>query len=61
MLNALYQQLLARGTGSRTVQYVHATIRKALNDAVGWAYWSAIPPCTPLHPPPPQRPADLDG
>ncbi len=36
MLNALYQQLLASGTGPRTVQYVHATIRKALNDAVRW-------------------------
>jgi integrase len=36
MLNALYQQLLARGIGLRTVQYVHATIRKALNDAVRW-------------------------
>jgi integrase len=36
MLNALYQQLLDRGVGPRTVQYVHATIRKALNDAVRW-------------------------
>jgi integrase len=36
MLNALYQQLLQRGVGPRTVQYVHATIRKALNDAVRW-------------------------
>jgi integrase len=36
MLNSLYQQLLDRGIGSRTVQYVHATIRKALNDAVRW-------------------------
>jgi integrase len=36
MLNAHYQQLLAGGTGARTVQYVHATIRKALNDAVRW-------------------------
>jgi integrase len=36
MLNALYQQLLDRGVGARTVQYVHATIRKALNDAVRW-------------------------
>jgi integrase len=36
MLNTLYQQLLDRGTGARTVQYVHATIRKALNDAVRW-------------------------
>jgi integrase len=36
MLNALYQQLLDRGVGLRTVQYVHATIRKALNDAVRW-------------------------
>jgi integrase len=35
-LNALYQQLLDRGVGARTVQYVHATIRKALNDAVRW-------------------------
>jgi integrase len=34
MLNALYTDLLERGTGPRTVQYVHATIRKALNDAV---------------------------
>jgi integrase len=34
MLNAHYQQLLTRGVGPRTVQYVHATIRKALNDAV---------------------------
>jgi integrase len=34
MLNALYQQLLAHRVGARTVQYVHATIRKALNDAV---------------------------
>jgi integrase len=36
MLNALYRQLLDRGVGPRTVQYVHATIRKALNDAVRW-------------------------
>lgn len=36
MLNALYQHLLAGGVGPRTVQYVHATIRKALNDAVRW-------------------------
>jgi integrase len=36
LLNALYQQLLDRGVGPRTVQYVHATIRKALNDAVRW-------------------------
>jgi integrase len=36
MLNALYQQLLDRGIGARTVQYVHTTIRKALNDAVRW-------------------------
>jgi len=36
MLNALYQQLRDRGVGPRTVQYVHATIRKALNDAVRW-------------------------
>jgi integrase len=36
MLNAHYQQLLVRGVGARTVQYVHATIRKALNDAVRW-------------------------
>jgi integrase len=36
MLNAHYQQLLAGGVGPRTVQYVHATIRKALNDAVRW-------------------------
>jgi integrase len=36
MLNALYRQLLDRGVGRRTVQYVHATIRKALNDAVHW-------------------------
>jgi integrase len=36
MLNALYKELLARGIGPRTVQYVHATIRKALNDAVRW-------------------------
>jgi integrase len=34
MLNAHYQQLLTRGIGPRTVQYVHATIREALNDAV---------------------------
>jgi integrase len=34
MLNALYAQLLAHDVGARTVQYVHATIRKALNDAV---------------------------
>ncbi len=37
MLNALYKDLLERGTGARTVQYVHATIRKALNDAARWA------------------------
>jgi integrase len=36
VLNALYKELLDRGTGPRTVQYVHATIRKALNDAVRW-------------------------
>ena len=36
MLNALYQQLLDYRVGVRTVQYVHATIRKALNDAVRW-------------------------
>jgi hypothetical protein len=36
MLNALYKELLACGTSTRTVQYVHATIRKALNDAVRW-------------------------
>jgi integrase len=36
ILNAHYQQLLAGGVGARTVQYVHATIRKALNDAVRW-------------------------
>jgi integrase len=36
MLNAHYQQMLARGVGARTVQYVHATIRKALNDALRW-------------------------
>jgi integrase len=50
MLNALYKELLARGIGPRTVQYVHATIRKALNDAVRWgllvrnpAYHAAAP------------------
>jgi integrase len=50
MLNALYKQLLAGGTGTRTVQYVHATIRKALNDAVRWgllvrnpAHYAAVP------------------
>jgi integrase len=36
MLNAHYQQLLSRGVGARTVQYVHATIRKALHDAIRW-------------------------
>ena len=36
MLNAHYQQLLAAGVGPRTVQYVHATIRKGLNDAIRW-------------------------
>ena len=36
MLNAHYQQLLVGGVGPRTVQYVHAAIRKALNDAVRW-------------------------
>jgi integrase len=36
VLNAHYRQLLAAGIGPRTVQYVHATIRKALNDAVRW-------------------------
>jgi integrase len=50
MLNALYQQLLDRDVGARTVQYVHATIRKALNDAVRWgllvrnpAHYAAVP------------------
>jgi integrase len=50
MLNVLYQQLLDRGVGPRTVQYVHTTIRKALNDAVRWgllvrnpAHYAAAP------------------
>jgi hypothetical protein len=55
MLNALYQQLLDRGVGARTVQYVHATIRKALNDAVRWGLLVRNPalhaaPPTPLRP-----------
>jgi hypothetical protein len=35
-LGQILLQQLARGIGQRTVQYVHATIRKALNDAVRW-------------------------
>jgi hypothetical protein len=31
---------------TRTVQYVHATIRKALNDAVRWGLQTRNPPCT---------------
>ena len=61
ILNAHYQQLLARGTGPRTVQYVHATIRKALNDAVRWGLLVRNPALLrrPTQPPPP-RAADLD-
>ncbi len=53
MLNALYQQLLARRVGARTVQYVHATIRKALNDAVRWGLLVRNPA---LHAAPPTPP-----
>jgi hypothetical protein len=53
MLNALYAQLLAQGTGSRTVQHVHATIRNALNDAVRWGLLTRNPALfrRPAHPP----------
>jgi len=50
MLNALYTQLLERGTGARTVQYVHATIRKALNDAVRWGLLVRNPALHATHP-----------
>jgi integrase len=55
MLNAFYQQLRAHQVGARTVQYVHATIRKALNDAVRWGLLARNPA---LHaaPPTPPRP-----
>ena len=52
MLNALYKDLLERGTGPRTVQYVHATIRKALNDAARWGLLTRNPA---LHATPPKR------
>ncbi len=35
-LNALYARLLDRGLSARTVLHVHATIRRALADAVRW-------------------------
>jgi integrase len=35
-LNALYADLLERGVSARTVLHVHATIRRALGDAVRW-------------------------
>jgi Arm DNA-binding domain/Phage integrase, N-terminal SAM-like domain len=35
-LNALYADLLDRGLSARTVLHVHATIRRALADAVRW-------------------------
>jgi integrase len=54
MLNALYQQLLAHRVGARTVQYVHATIRKALNDAVRWGLLVRNPA---LHAAPPTPPS----
>ena len=37
-LNALYADLLAKGLSARTVLHVHATIRRALADAVKWNY-----------------------
>jgi integrase len=54
MLNAHYQQLLTSGAGARTVQYVHATIRKALNDAVRWGLL-ARNPAQHATPPKPRR------
>jgi hypothetical protein len=45
-------QQLERGTGARTVQYVHATIRKALNDAVRWGLLVRNPA---LHATPPKH------
>jgi integrase len=35
-LNAIYADLLQRGLSARTVLHVHATIRRALADAVRW-------------------------
>jgi integrase len=35
-LNSLYADLLERGLSARTVSHVHATIRRALADAVRW-------------------------